>query len=132
MKLVELEPQFLKLGPQEEYRGEFAFDPMDPSKGTYFETRKRQTYLNVDEFTQADGVMFLCPKCFLQNSGPRGTHMCICWQPRVPLIISPGPGRWNFQGSNYDDLTLVAGSSSILIQGGCNAHFWIRNGEICW
>lgn len=24
----------------------------------------------------------------------------------------------------------VKGSSSVLLNGGCNAHFWVRNGEI--
>jgi hypothetical protein len=79
---------------------------------------------------ESDGVMFLCPKCFTANSGPIGTHSVICWRPHVPQTITPKPGRWSFHGSSLADLTLVAGSSSILLTGGCNAHFYVRNGQI--
>jgi hypothetical protein len=81
---------------------------------------------------QADALMFLCPKCFAENGGPRGTHRVICNRPRVPLRegIYVGPGRWEFQGTGIDDLSLVAGSSSVLLLGGCNAHFFVRNGAI--
>jgi hypothetical protein len=80
---------------------------------------------------KADGIIFLCPKCFAANGGPTGTHSVICWQPKIPKKIKPGPGRWSFEGTSFDDLTLVAGSSSIHLTGkGCGAHFFIRNGMI--
>jgi hypothetical protein len=81
---------------------------------------------------QADALMFLCPVCYAANGGPPGTHRVICNRPRVPLVDGKyvGPGRWEFLGTGIDDLTLVAGSSSILLQGGCGAHFFIRNGGI--
>lgn len=81
-------------------------------------------------FAEADGVMFLCPKCFETNGGPVGTHGVICWRPRVPAGIDPSPGRWEFEGSSIDDLSLRAGSSSVQLHGGCNAHFYVANGEI--
>ncbi len=81
-------------------------------------------------FDDADGVMFLCPLCFDTNRGSVGTHSCICWRPRVPQTWNPKPGRWEFQGSSLQDLTLIAGSSSILLLGGCAAHFFIRGGHI--
>lgn len=84
----------------------------------------------VEEIDQADGLLFLCPACFGANGGPRGTHSIICWRPRVPLTTSPKRGRWEFEGSGLEDLTLVAGSSSVLLTGGCRAHFFIRNGEV--
>jgi hypothetical protein len=77
----------------------------------------------------ADGIRFLCPKCFEANGGPKGTHSIICWQPHVPQTTPPTPGRWSFEGSTLDNLTLVAASSSIRLTGGCMAHFWIRDGE---
>ena len=80
--------------------------------------------------SSADGVMFLCPKCFRANGGERGTHSVICWKPEVPAAREPGPGRWSFQGSSLEDLTLVASSSSIALLGGCRAHFFIQNGAI--
>ena len=88
------------------------------------------TYRHVDTAEEADGIMFLCPVCFKKNGGPIGTHSVICWTPAVSLSEPPGPGRWRFEGTGYEDLTLVAGSSSILLKGGCNAHFFIRSGKI--
>jgi hypothetical protein len=86
----------------------------------------------VDAIADADGVWFDCPKCTQTNGGPIGTHAIICWRPRVPAEVSPKPGRWEFEGTGLDDLTLVAGSSSILLtgEGSCAAHFFIRNGTI--
>lgn len=78
----------------------------------------------------ADGICFLCPVCFEKNKGPIGTHAIICWRPRVPAEMSPSPGRWEFQGTSIDDLTLVAGSSSIKLESGCQAHFFVTKGEI--
>ena len=88
------------------------------------------THRQIHDIREADGIMFLCPVCYKANNGPIGTHSIICWQPHVPKDVSPKPGRWAFNGTNYEDLTLVAGSSSILLTGGCNAHFFIRKGNI--
>lgn len=79
---------------------------------------------------EADGVQFLCPLCFLKNRGSVGTHYVICWRPHVDPQIHPKPGRWEFHGRALEDLSLVAGSSSVQLQGGCNAHFFVRNGEV--
>lgn len=85
----------------------------------------------VDAIADADGIWLDCPVCFQANGGPVGTHAIICWRPRVPAEVFPKPGRWEFEGTGIDDLTLVAGSSSILLTGeGCGAHFHIRNGGI--
>jgi hypothetical protein len=101
----------------------------------------------------ADGVLFLCPRCFQLNDGEVGTHSVLCWRPRVPQDISPMPGRWEFEGSSVEDLTLVAGSSSVLLTSDptatcskckrtgasadatchycpCRAHFFVRHGAI--
>jgi hypothetical protein len=106
MRLVELEPQFIKVKSEIEFT-------------------------EVNDIKDADGIMFLCPVCFKNNGNSNiGTHMIICWRPNVPQTINPKPGRWEFLGTGYDDLELRAGSSSILLTGGCNAHFFIKNGEI--
>lgn len=87
-------------------------------------------FKHVDSLSEADGVQFLCPKCFQQNNGPVGTHSVICWSPSVPQDTRPTPGRWSLSGSGLHDLTLTAASSSVLLNGGCAAHFFVQNGEI--
>ena len=109
MKLTELEPTFLK------WKGD-----SDSEK--------------TDVFAEADGVLFLCPKCFRKNRGSAGTHAIICWVPKVPQTTTPRPGRWNLVGSGYGDLTLVNGSSSVLVRGEPGQpdhwHGFVRNGEV--
>ena len=105
MKLADLDAEFLKIADENtDHRGV--------------------------SLAEADGVMFLCPKCFIANGGPVRTHSMICWRPHVPQTRSPTPGRWEFHGTGLHDLTLVNGSSSVKIDGGCNAHFFVRNGAI--
>ena len=89
-------------------------------------------YETVDELADAHGVWMLCPKCFTANGGSVGTHWVLCWFSGrgVPDSEEPGPGRWSPQGTGLHDLTLVAGSSSVLLTSGCRAHFFVRNGEI--
>lgn len=105
MKLVDLEPSFLFLISASEYRRGVAID-------------------------KADGLIFLCPKCYAANGGGEGTHSVVCWQPHVPAEVKPGPGRWRFEGTGFEDLSLVAGSSSILLTSGCRWHGFVRNGEV--
>lgn len=90
-----------------------------------------RSHEHVDNIEDAQGVMFLCPKCFTTNKGAIGTHMVICWflDRGVSDDERPGPGRWGALGTGLADLTLKAGSSSILLKGGCNWHGFIRNGD---
>jgi hypothetical protein len=103
MKLIELEPKFLHIVDE-------------------------KTSEETDDINRAQGIIFLCPKCF--HGDRRGVHSIICWAIGVPLERSPGPGRWALAGTGYEDLSLVAGSSSVLLTSGCRAHFFVRNGEI--
>ena len=105
MRLRDLEPQFLRRKSPREWQ-------------------------NVDSIEEADGIFFLCPKCFAANGGAIGTHGVMCWRPHVPQDTPPTPGRWEFEGTGYGDLTLVAGSSSVLLTSGCMAHFFVRAGAI--
>jgi hypothetical protein len=104
MRLLDLSPRFLK--------------------------RMDNFWQDVESPGASDGIMFLCPKCFEQNKGPVGTHRVICWRPHVPADVNPKPGRWEMKGTGYADLSLVAGSSSVSLTGGCNAHFYVTNGDI--
>ena len=103
MRLSELNPQFLK-------------------------AESKTTFRRDGDIKSADGVMFLCPKCY--NGTSVGVHSVICWQPTVSPEMQPSPGRWLIMGDSIDNLSLVAGSSSVKLSGGCDAHFFIRNGEI--
>lgn len=57
---------------------------------------------------EAQGIMFLCPRCFEENGGAFGTHNTICWfrDRGVPDEVMPGPGRWAVAGTSLIDLTL--------------------------
>jgi len=91
---------------------------------------EHEFHVVVDTIDEADGVMFLCPTCFETNRGPVGTHQVLCWRPRVPDGIKPGPGRWEFLGAGLENLSLRAGSSSILLDSPCKAHFFVEDGAI--
>jgi len=108
MKLTDLEPVFLRWEKTPD--GEYHFE--------------------VPTIKEATGIMFLCPKCWKANGGARGTHVVICWTPAVPPDASPKPGRWNLVGTGFDDLSLVAGSSSIALGAGCQWHGFVRGGEV--
>jgi hypothetical protein len=105
VKLTDLSPQFLK-----------------HVDDTHFH--------RVDSIAEADGLLFLCPKCFVANGGKIGTHSVICWTPSVPQTVKPIPGRWNLVGTSFDDLSLVAGSSSVKLEGGCQWHGFVTNGQV--
>src|SRR5581483_251899 len=108
MRLLDLEPEFLVIETPTSFR-------------------------LTDDIKGADGVWFLCPKCFAANGNSNiGTHYVICWAPHVPQTISPRPGRWEMLGTGAANLTLRAGSSSVLLtgDGGCKAHFFVKNGAI--
>lgn len=85
----------------------------------------------VDFLSDADGVMFLCPKCFKANKGKVGTHSVICWfVGKVPDEVSPHSGRWNPSGTGLDDLTFVEPRAcSVKLIGGCEWHGFVKNGS---
>lgn len=106
IKLIELEPTFVK----RESNTEFWEDV---------------------PIAEADGVMFLCPKCFQAKGGRIGTHMVLCWKPSVPKEMKPGPGRWTFQGTGFADLTLNPSVNLDVNDGSpCKWHGFVRNGEV--
>jgi hypothetical protein len=90
-----------------------------------------ETYTPIDELAVADGVMFLCPKCYAANNGEVGTHRVLCWfVGRVPDDVDPKPGRWNPSGIGIDDLTFVGpGAASVLLVGGCGWHGFVKAGD---
>lgn len=99
-------------------------------EGTFIRLLSEKSHEHVESLADAQGVMFLCPKCFETNHGPVGTHGIICWfrNKGVPDSMSPGPGRWDVvSGTSLKDLTL---SPSVLLPGdGCEWHGWVKNGR---
>lgn len=87
-----------------------------------------------DDLQSAQGIQFLCPKCFWENGcSDIGVHSVVCWfkDRGVPDTVHPLPGRWNPHGTGYDDLSFVGpGANSILLTAGCRWHGFIRCGEV--
>jgi hypothetical protein len=113
MKLTELEPQFLR----------------------YEKTAASTVFHYVDRIDDAQGIRFLCPKCFQANAGKVGTHGVICWSSSrgVADDAQPGPGRWRLVGTGYGDLSLMeepGKSRSVLLRGDCAWHGFVTNGEV--
>lgn len=109
MKLTDLHPKFLILTA--------------PDRWEY-----------TDDIARAQGVSFLCPKCFAANGGAAGTHSVVCWSRSrgVPDEQQPGPGRWALVGTGYSDFSLEADppSSARSVQlSGCDWHGFVTNGE---
>jgi hypothetical protein len=117
MKLTDLEPQFVKW---------VGADSSGRAHG-------RGEIRHVATLKQANGVMFLCPKCFRKNRGAAGTHGVICWNAQVPPAVEPGPGRWDMSGNGIDSLTLKGAggrSDSVLLTSGCKWHGYVRDGDV--
>lgn len=102
MKISDLEPVFLRL------------EDLNSQNSTMYHT---------DDLSISHGVLFWCPVC---RDSPKG-HYVLCWDPSVPPIHSPGPGRWKMTGAGFNDLSLAP---SVQLHTACRAHFFVRNGEI--
>lgn len=99
----------------------------------FLKSEDDRSMLIVDRLEDADGIMFLCPKCYAANGGNVGTHSVICWfVGKVPDSLNPKPGRWTPQGTGLEDLTFVPSpglTQSVLLTGGCNWHGFVTGGE---
>lgn len=136
MKLTELEPQFIRYEARIETYEIIVGDSAtwrDRGCPTEVVTGPKQWQICVNTLDQAQGIRFLCPKCFQQNGGDVGTHGCdVTFEGRGVAEEhgshgSTGATRWGVSGTGYDDLTTTP---SILLVGGCAWHGFITNGEI--
>lgn len=137
MRLIELEPRFIRYDEREEMSDMVAGDPLTwHERGKPIETRlvKRQYLPMVQTLAEAQGIWMLCPLCFARNGGPIGTHICTAtFAGRgVPDHLGTHndqkqPVRWNVSGSGFADLTLAP---SIQLLGGCNWHGFITAGAV--
>ena len=124
MKLDVLEPRFIRVEFQRELRMFVRPDGERVEKMADVEY-----HVTVDTLPEAQGIFFLCPKCFQQNGGRVGTHGVICWfrDRGVPDHVAPLPGRWVVSGSGLTDLSL---SPSVLITKGCQWHGFVTAGDV--
>lgn len=79
----------------------------------------KNTYQTGVPIAEAQGISFLCPKCFNDPPvGSVGTHSVMCWfrDRGVPDDLDPKPGRWNPSGTG-------------ILLGGCDWHGFIKNGD---
>lgn len=89
-----------------------------------------ETLVLVDTLAEATGVWTPCPKCFAAGT-PHGvlsffTGVALHPDSDLGKNNEGKPVRWAASGTSLADLTLTP---SIQIQGGCNWHGWITNGE---
>lgn len=86
-------------------------------------------YERCDSIEQADGVRFLCPKCFAERNSPIGVHAVVCWKPSVLPKVRPA-GRWGMTGTGMYDLTLVPAALAVKTPADCQCRFSVKNGEV--
>jgi hypothetical protein len=111
------------------YRCE-AVDPAAWIDGVRHTNGKRETFTPVRALADADGVWFVCPKCW-QGDGHRV---------RIGFAGRAAPGTyghnskgepvlWNLDptSTGIDDLAL---SPSVQIEGGCNWHGWVGSNGV--
>lgn len=136
MRLTDLEPQFVRYGKTE--AGSHLGRKL-PDGTTQWGGFEVNTIFHVATVAEAQGIMFLCPKCFAANNGKVGTHRVLCWSRSRGIAddVQPNPGRWTLEGTDYADLTLNGdavggnGARSVLLTGpGCGWHGFITNGEV--
>jgi hypothetical protein len=84
----------------------------DPAVGESVNQTFRE-YHHVATLAEADGVWFLCPKCFAKNAGARGTHMVgvgfagHCPAGSYMKGLQGNDVRWQVSGTGLDDLVLT-------------------------
>ncbi|HEY1772412.1 MAG TPA: DUF6527 family protein [Gammaproteobacteria bacterium] len=85
---------------------------------------------------EAQGIWFLCPRCFVKNGGPIGTHEVLVWfaDRGVPAEAEPSP-RWTVSGTSFDDISLDPSIDCTKDKQGNVAHpeewhGYLKNGEI--
>lgn len=101
MKLSELEPSFMRATDANHFHA-------------------------VSSFEDAQGIMFLCPYCFRENGGPKGTHVVLVWFEgrNVPVACQP-KARWKASGTCLEDLTI----NPSIHHPSC-WHGYVRDGQI--
>jgi hypothetical protein len=85
-------------------------------------------HIRIRQFSDADGLIFQCPSCFIRNGGSKCVHSIIVWRGHVPLgDPAMGEARWLFRGTGMGDLTLATKTIKV---DSCGAHFAVREGRV--
>lgn len=119
MRLSELEPQFFRHAV--ETAGPDHGQPL-PDGTTQWGGFPIDVFHDVDAVSEADGITFLCPKCFAANGGSVGTHSIMIFfadrnaPPHLGTNKDGQTVRWRVAGTGYADLVTAP---SILQQSGC-------------
>lgn len=124
MKLTELDPEWVNYAAAGRHRFADLHSAID-----YGDGEAACPPIEAEDIAHADGVLFLCPACFANNKGERGTESVLCWfadRLHIPADATPGPGRWTATGTSFADLTL---SPSVNVDHE-HWHGWIKNGEV--
>lgn len=130
MKLSDLEPEFFdhKVELADQHHGRTLPDGSTQWGGFPVDTLQEQPIL-----LGADGISFLCPKCFGANGGAVGTHIIQVFfdsgnaPDHLGRDSSGNRVRWSVKGTDISDLTL---SPSVLVKTGCGWHGFVKHGEI--
>lgn len=134
MKLVELQPRFIRYESRIKTYEVVIGDPSkwQPGDPTRQVTGPREYKIFVPTLLKAQGIVFLCPKCFVPQGV--GTHLVEVSFAQRGLVDEVGthnnkgqPVRWEVSGNDYTDLTTTP---SVLIEGGCAWHGYITKGTI--
>src|SRR5437870_5677116 len=94
---TKVEPRTVIVGDQETWR--------ERGCPTEEVIRPCEYIVDADTLADAQGVWFLCPKCFVENGGVVGTHSCQVTFAGRGVTKSQGvqgspPPRWNVSGSS--------------------------------
>lgn len=111
-------------------------DPANyPSGGTHVEVKDQEYRHEVESLDEAQGIVFLCPKCLQQNNQSRpGVHSVEVSFAERGVKDNQGthnslglPVRWHVSGHNFEDLTT---QPSVLLTSLCGWHGFIAAGEV--
>jgi hypothetical protein len=152
MRLVDLSPQFIRYESVVETYSVIDGDPAtwdERGRPTVEKTGPREHMVFVGSLAEAQGIFFLCPKCFQENRAKLppdvqgreaieaagvGVHSVQVTFANRGVPDDMGchnakgqPTRWEVSGSGFEDLSTTP---SILIESGCGWHGFITNGEV--
>ena len=131
-KLPDLDPKFIRYEDRVETWDEIDGDAdtrRERGCPTHSVTGTKEYQVPVESLSNAQGILFQCPKCHSIDG-----HYCSVTFSDKGVADHQGthnskgkPTRWMVSGNGFHDLTIMP---SIQLEGGCNWHGYISNGEV--